>query len=300
MADVQVPEHTSFRPSPLADGVIAGPLRHPRNLEQSIPGSIHEDTTARKLGLRGGTVAGSLHMEQFPPLLVEALGEDWWRTGGLSLYFRYATTDGEGVQCFGRRPGNGQAGEQIPVWMDMEDGRRVAEGTAWVASTADKTPLEQRVETMPQPTDLRIFESLGTGRELDGIPARVEQAALDDRLAVIVEPIDHYESAERYGEAVLPPSLVVRLLTRYQRTLLADWPNLGVGLYGAIEIEHLAGPCFVGHDYEVRGRVVAVGETPKTEYFWYESTVSEPSGGAERARMLMMIRTMKAASPLWQ
>ena len=110
------------------DGVIAGPLRHPRNLEQSIPGSIHEDSTARKLGLRGGTVAGSLHMEQFPPLLVEALGEEWWRTGGLSLYFKYATTDGEGVQCYGRRPLNGQAGEQVPVWMDMEDGRRVAEG----------------------------------------------------------------------------------------------------------------------------------------------------------------------------
>ncbi len=300
MADVQVPEHTPFEPLPIADGVIAGPLRHPRNLEQSIPGSIHEDSTARKLGLRGGTVAGSLHMEQFPPLLTEALGADWWRTGGLSLYFRYATTDGEGVQCFGRRRGNGYAGEQVPVWMDMEDGRRVAEGTAWVGSTGDKTPLEQRIESMPQPTDLRIFESLGTGRELDGIHARVEQAALDDRLAVIVEPIDHYESAERYGEAVLPPSLVVRLLTRYQRTLLADWPNLGVGLYGAIEIEHLAGPCFVEHDYEVRGRVVAVGETPKTEYFWYESTVSEPSGGADRARMLMMIRTMKAASPLWQ
>lgn len=300
MVDGQVLEHTPFEPLPIAGGVVAGPLRHPRNLEQSIPGSIHEDSTARKLGLRGGTVAGSLHMEQFPPLLVEALGEDWWRTGGLSLYFKYATTDGEGVQCFGRRSLNGQAGEQVPVWMDMEDGRRVAEGTAWVGSTTEKTPLEQRIETMPRPTDLRIFESLGAGRELDGIDARVEQAALDQRLSVIVEPLDHYHSADRYGEAVLPPSLIVRLLTRYQRELLADWPNLGVGLYGAIEIEHLAGPCFVEHDYEVRGRVVAVGETPKTEYFWYESTVSEPAGGEDRARMLMMIRTMKAASPLWQ
>ncbi len=300
MVDEQVLEHTPFEPLPIADGVIAGPLRHPRNLEQSIPGSIHEDSTARKLGLRGGTVAGSLHMEQFPPLLVEALGEEWWRTGGLSLYFKYATTDGEGVRCFGRRPLNGKVGEQIPVWMDMEDGRRVAEGTTWVGSATGKTPLEQRVETMPQPTDLRIFESLGTGRELDGIDARVEQAALDQRLSIIVEPLDHYRSAERYGETVLPPSLVVRLLTRYQRVLLEDWPNLGVGLYGAIEIEHLAGPCFVEHDYEVRGRVVAVGETPKTEYFWYESTVSEPGGGEDRARMLMMIRTMKAASPLWQ
>ena len=118
--------------------MIVGPLRHPRNLEQSIPGSIHEDSTARKLGLRGGTVAGSLHMEQFPPLLVEALGEEWWRTGGLSLYFKYATTDGEGVRCYGRRPLNGQAGEQSPVWMNMEDGRPVA------VDVREPSPVELR------------------------------------------------------------------------------------------------------------------------------------------------------------
>src|SRR5690554_6362968 len=83
------------------DGVIHGPERSPRNNARHLgAGSIHDDDTAQKLGFRDGTVAGSLHMEQFPPLLVETFGEQWLRTGGLSLYFKYATTDGEPVRAF--------------------------------------------------------------------------------------------------------------------------------------------------------------------------------------------------------
>jgi hypothetical protein len=59
--------------------------REPRNLEQALKLSIPDDETATKLGMRGGTVAGSLHMEQFPPLLTHVLGRRWWQTGGLPL-----------------------------------------------------------------------------------------------------------------------------------------------------------------------------------------------------------------------
>lgn len=74
--------------------VIAGPARQPRNLSAHVQGSIHDDATAAALGFRGGTVAGSIHMDQFPPLLLEAFGKGWFETGCLSLYFRHATTDG--------------------------------------------------------------------------------------------------------------------------------------------------------------------------------------------------------------
>ena len=51
------------------DGVLVGPIRAPKNSASHLgAGSIHDDATAQKLGFRGGTVAGSLHMEQFPPL----------------------------------------------------------------------------------------------------------------------------------------------------------------------------------------------------------------------------------------
>ena len=49
--------------------VIAGPIRRPRNPSAHVQGSIHDDATATALGFRGGTVAGSIHMDQFPPLL---------------------------------------------------------------------------------------------------------------------------------------------------------------------------------------------------------------------------------------
>jgi hypothetical protein len=78
--------------------VIAGPVRRPCNVSAHVQGSIHDDATAKALGFRGGTVAGSIHMDQFPPLLLEAFGQGWFETGSLSLYFRHATTDGELVQ----------------------------------------------------------------------------------------------------------------------------------------------------------------------------------------------------------
>ena len=298
----QAPEtvHQPFEVLPAADGAVAGPIRSPRNIEQSLPNSIHNDAVAQKLGLRGGTVAGSLHMEQFPPLLISEFGEQWWSKGGLSLYFKYATTDREPVQCFAAHSDRRKDGEQQRVWMDTEEGRRVAEGTAWTGRTPTPTPLAERIASVPPPQDLRIFRDFGVGKEMDGIPVRIEQEVLARRLAVIVEPLDKYVEPDRYGERVLPPSMLVQALTTYHTTMLQGWPNLGVGLYGAIEIEHLAGPCFVEHDYEVRGKVLAVGETPKTEYIWYESVLSEPSGGEDRVRMLMMLRFMKDSSPAWQ
>ena len=81
------------------DDVITGPVRTPRNLAANVTGSIHDDATATALGFRGGTVAGSIHMDQFPPLLLDAFGPRWFETGSLSLYFRTATTDGEPVRA---------------------------------------------------------------------------------------------------------------------------------------------------------------------------------------------------------
>ena len=285
------------------DGVIAGLLREPRNLEQALKGSIHDDATAVKLGLRGGTVAGSLHMEQFPPLLTHLFGQRWWQTGGLSLYFRYATTDREKVQCFARRPepdpaANGDA--RAEVWMDHEDGHRVAEGTASVGKPDPAAALRLRIQRVPTPEDLRILSDLELGRETAPIPTRATVEDLEQRLSVIVEPLPDYGRESPWGGPIAPPSLLVRVMTAVQQELLPPERKYGVGLYGAIEIQHLKGPVFIERDYQVRARVLAVSETPKTEYLWYESTLSDPAGGDDIASMLMMLRFMKASHPAWQ
>ena len=52
-----------------------GEFRSPRNLYSGAEASIHNDAVASKLGFKGGTVAGSVHMDQFVPLILEYL----WR-----------------------------------------------------------------------------------------------------------------------------------------------------------------------------------------------------------------------------
>lgn len=285
------------------DGVFAGPLREPRNLEQEIKGSIHDDAMAVKLGLRGGTVAGSLHMEQFMPLLTHLFGRRWWQTGGLSLYFRYATTDRERVQCFARKPEPDPAthdDSRAEVWIDHENGERVAEGTASVGMPDPASPLRLRVQRVPVPKDLRILSDLVVGRESASVPTKATWERLERRLCVIVEPLLDYGRGSEWGGPIAPPSLIVDAMTTVQQELLPPEKKYGVGLWGAIEIQHLRGPVFVERDYEVRARVLAVSETPKTEYLWYEGTLSDPKSGDDIAGMLMMLRFMKASHPAWQ
>src|SRR3954469_5405332 len=76
-----------------------GEFRAPRNGSAEAKGSIHDDATASKLGFKGGTVAGSIHMDQFVPGLVALHGERWFETGALSLYFTQATVDSEAVRA---------------------------------------------------------------------------------------------------------------------------------------------------------------------------------------------------------
>jgi hypothetical protein len=122
---------------------------------------------------------------------------------------------------------------------------------------------------------------------------------LDERLPLITEPMDEYHVANRWGRAVLPPSLLVRAMRVVEPALLAR-PGPVVGLFGAIEVQHLHGPAFVDTDYLVDGRLLTISDTPKTEYCWYESVLTDAAEGTPVASMLMMLRFMKASSPLWQ
>lgn len=287
------------------DNVIAGPMREPRNLEQAIEGSIHDDNMAQKLGLRGGTVAGSLHMEQFPPLLTHIFGQRWWETGGLSLYFRYATTDRERVQCFAREPEADPASQQdvrTEVWMVHENGERVADGTASVGKPDMQSTLRQRLDRVPTPRDLRILSDLEVGQTAEGVPTRAPLDRLEGRLSVIVEPLPDYTEESPWDARIAPPSLMVGALTAVQDSFLrrGNGKQRGVGLWGAIELQHLKGPVLIDHDYRVRGTILAVSETPRTEYLWFESILSDPESEDDIASMLMMLRFMKASHPAWQ
>ncbi len=279
------------------DGVLVGPLRAPRNLAANVRGSIHDDATAQKLGFRGGTVAGSIHMEQFPPLMLRAFGQRWFETGSLSTYFRNATTDGERVRAFAQTPASA-GGEQVRAWMERDDGTLVLEGTASVGDASAPSMLRQKLAQPRDAGEPRILSDLVAGSEIAPQRTRITHADADPRVAVITEPLDWYEGASPWGGAIANPGLVVHAMVRLQDGM--ELRPGAVGLYGAIEVRHINGPVFIEHDYDVSGRIAAVGQTPQTEYFWYESILREPGATEDVASMLMMLRFMKKSSKLWQ
>lgn len=277
-------------------GRVVGPWRTPRNLSADAAGSIHDDTTAAGLGFRGGTVAGNIHMDLLPPLLIEALGETWFETGSLSLYFQRATTDGEPVQAWVDRPVEGT--RQAACGILTEDGGAAAEGTASVGVDGEPTALHARDLRPVDPSTLRILRDVAPGEHLPGGPVVADGPGQRHRLAngLVSEPMDVYDGGSPWGAPIASPLTVVDLLYLAPlRTLRARVGEV-VGLFGAIEIRFHGSPVLLDQQYEVDGTVVAVSETPKTEVLWYDARAVDEHG-ALVATLRLMNRFLKGSSP---
>jgi hypothetical protein len=279
--------------------VLAGPERRPRNLAAGVAGSIHDDATATALGFRGGTVAGSIHMDQFPPLAIRAFGSGWFEDGSLSLYFRHATTDGEPVRAFIERPPR-QEDVQTRAWATTSDEVLVAEGTAGRGHPAELSALRSRDMRPVDPAQLRILAGFKPGAMLGDVtltPDGERQRRRIDQHGV-TEPLDWYTGPSPWGGPIAAPSAVVDLL--YARLLDDAKASMGhhVGLFGAIEIRFWSGPVLLDSRYRVTGEVVAVSQTPKTEVLWFDSQAQD-AGGNLVADMRMMLRQLKQSSPLY-
>jgi hypothetical protein len=269
---------------------LVGPRRTPRNMAGEVQGSIHEDATAKRLGFRGGTVAGSIHMDQFVPLLVDLYGERWFEGGNLSLLFKRPTVDGEAVIAQAT-PGV----ERARLEMYDEARALICQGTASDHADAG-SELSRRLltrEAAPR-SAIRILADLHVGDEAHDIALSVSPEALKRRLETITEPLDCYQD-ER---AVLPPSMVVHL-AHGARSAVVGSAGSAVGLFGALEIQFLQGPLRAGIDYVGRTRIYALTESPRTENVWYDVLIADPSSGRDHARVTFCLRFMKASSPLW-
>ncbi len=283
----------------LRDHVFVGPLRRSLNNARHVAGSIHDDATATKLGFRGGTVAGSIHLELLPPLLLKAFGKRWFERGTISMYFLNATTDREAVRAFVKEPPLDAADAQVDVWIERDDGMRVAEGTASVGSPEEPTALLRRPLDRFDSGQLRILGGLKAGDRFEECDAFLTKAAMTERMKVITEPLEWYTKPSPWGGAIATPATMVQLL--YSQSIATMREKLGraVGLFGAIELRNISGPVLVEHPYRVSGSIVALGQSPKTEYMWFETALNEASG-RRIAEMRMLLRFMKASSPLYK
>lgn len=276
---------------------ITGEYRESINAANHEGGGIHDDATATKLGFRGGTVAGSIHLDLFPPLLLEAFGKDWFETGSLSIMFKNATVSREPVRAV-LETGVGQC----RAWIERDDGMLVGEGTASVGPQSEPSALRSKDMTAHAAASPRILAGIKAGDEIPTsrhhVGAKRQQQLLDGGL--VTEPLDWYGGDSPWGGAVVCPQQSVHVLytaaVAHIAPIVAETGG-GVGLFGAIELENINGPLQLDRDYDFGGRILAVGESPKTEYTWFEVTASD--GDVPVARMLMQLRWMKASSPLY-
>ena len=281
------------------NGIICGPLRSSVNRSQNEKGSIHDDATATKLGFRGGTVAGSIHMELFPPLLLRAFGNRWFEQGTLSTYFLNATTDREPVRAFMVQPAADAADAQVDVWIEREDGMRVAEGSAAAGNPGEPTALLRRPLDRFEPGELRILHGIGPGTKFEPVDVRLELRPQADRMEVITEPLEWYIGDSPWGGPIAMPTSMVQMLYAKSLATLRGQMGGAVGLFGAIELRNVSGPVRVDTPYNVTGEVIAVGQSPKTEYMWFETGMDDESG-RRIAEMRMLLRFMKASSSRYQ
>ncbi len=281
------------------DHVLVGPLRRSVNNASKVAGSIHDDATATKLGFRGGTVAGSIHLELFPPSLLKAFGQRWFERGTISMYFLNATTDREAVRAFVNEPPVEAKDAQVDIWVERDDGMRVAEGTASVGNPEEPSALLRRPLDRFDAGQLRILGGLKVGDQFEECDALLTKDAMTERMKVITEPLEWYTKPSPWGGAIATPATMVQLL--YSQSIATLRAKLGraVGLFGAIELRNINGPVLVEHPYRVTGSIVALGQSPKTEYMWFETALEEKAG-KRIAEMRMLLRFMKASSPKYQ
>ncbi|MDA7772843.1 hypothetical protein N8993_01470 [Pseudomonadales bacterium] len=275
---------------------ITGEWRRPVNTAAHQKGGIHDDDTATDLGFRGGTVAGAIHMEQFPPLLLEMFGADFWQTGTLSMYFRSATVDREPVRCLTTEPERVGNIRRTNVWMEKEDGTIVASGTASCGGHDEKSELRRKLESIRPISELRILKNLKVGARCEDQRCFVENSFLDAQLGVITEPLSCYKTSNEFSGRVLPVTQVVRAFDPPEVALITEVEPPFVGLYGAIEIEFINGPVLAETEYKGSGEIVGLSDSPQTEILWRDSILMTDK---PIARMLKMDRLMKNSSPRW-
>ena len=280
----------------IRDGQLVGALRAPVNPMRKAEGSIHDEGEARKLGFRGGLVAGSIHMEQLAPVLVRAFGEAWLERGTISLYFLTPTLLGEEVRAIIEAPPADPSDTQVEAWMEKADGTRICEGTASIGSPFEPSALYARKLDKHAAGELRILEGATRGDEFPMVDTSVPHEKLDERLKVITEPMHWYIDDSRWTGRVATMVNQVNALMAPADAYLREMRAGAIGLYGAIELRNVSGPMLVDTPYRSGGTLLYAGETPKTEYLWFDTWADD----AEHKRiveMRMMLRFMKASSP---
>ena len=279
----------------IEEGRMYGGWRRAVNAALHSKGSIHEDAMAQKLGMRGGAVVGIVHLNLFPPLVLKTFGQRWFEQGSLSIYYTYALLDGEQVRGAMALPPEGAKDVQVEAWAETPEGQTVGKGTASVGDSGEVSYLQSLELESSAPEELRILAGLRAGDELQSRDVVVTQETVDSALETITDTLDWYKGDSPWGGAIVPPSVIYGAM----QVAPAEAPE-AVGFFGATELRNVNGPVKVGVPYRTSGKLVCVGASSKTEFYWFDSCLEEKDSGKRVAEMRHMTRLMKASSPLYE
>jgi hypothetical protein len=280
---------------------LVGPWRAPRQMLQAQSydshASIHDDTTAQKLGFQGGTIEGPTHFSQFVPLCVELWGLDWLRTGCISAHYRSPVFEGEEVAAILVTPRDGA--RQSEIRMIKRDGTEVLRGTASIGADAPPTALTQRLaelKPLVDPVILRdIRPGMTTARQrvrmaFDQTMGDLYPFSLREKLQVITEASPLYASAadNPFGRPIIPMEMLSVVFQYKAREDRLPTRGPAVGLFADQEIRLVNGPLFVDQDYELAREVVAMSGSRRTESLWVRTMVFDPKEPASPIATMLL------------
>ncbi|HEY41064.1 MAG TPA: hypothetical protein G4O18_04295 [Dehalococcoidia bacterium] len=280
----------------IKEGHIYGGWRKAVNAARGAGrGSIHDDATAQQLGMRGGAVVGIVHLNLFPPLILETLGQHWFEKGSLSIFYTYALVDGEEVRGIMGIPPEGKKDVQVEAWAESRDDHTVGTGTIAMGEPEEPSYIQTVELKHAAPGELRILAGLNAGDELPSREVIITREMVDRSLETITDTLDWYKGDSPWGGAIAPPSLMHRAMNiNPPRTQEA------VGFFGATELRNVNGPVKVDVPYRAGGKLACVGTSSKTEFYWIDTYLEEVESGKRVAEMRHMTRLMKASSPLYK
>lgn len=283
---------------------LVGPARIALNHSGA---SIHDPEHAKKLGFRGSAVGGNLHLDLFAPLLVKTYGQEWFERGALSLYFLNIVVSGEPVQAVVERPGSPKAQTRVFARRADDHGFCVCEGTGSLGDHS-RSELARRDLKLSDESKLRLLKGVKPGQSLGRAEGKATHAAQERQIAngSNNEPMDWYKDGSPWGGPIASvgstAALMFRLLVgdgeRHHHDRISPYIGDTSGMFGAFEIAYENGPIFLDRSYTIEGRALGVGESPKTEYLWWDATASDEKGRVV-ARMRHLLRFIKASSPLY-
>jgi len=256
-------------------------------------GSIHDDATGRRVGMRGGVVAGTVHHDIFPPLMLKVFGQRWFEQGSISLFYLYAMVAGEELRGVVEIPPPNAPNAQVQVRLEGKDGHKIAEGTASVGKPKEKSHLQAMEITSAGKEERRILKAFDVGMDMVQNEATITKKEVEAGLSFLEDTIPWYSGNSPWGGSLVPNSWIYRF-AHMPRNIVQ-----GVGFFGANEIQFVNGPVKADVPYVCKGKIIAVGVTNKTEYFWHDSQIYERNTNKPVATIRHMNRFMKQGSPLY-